>query len=235
MMLRFHTQTSGVTLTAQQPENNVIRVAIQALAAILGGTQSLHTNCKDEAWALPTEEGVRLALRTQQVGAYETGIINTVDPLGGSYCIEALTDKLEAEAEEYIGTIDDLGGMVAAIEQGYVQRQIEQAAYDYGRAVDTGARLLVGVNTLQEAHEREPDVFVLSEETEQKQLKAIRRLKSGRDQAAVRRALSNIEQVARTEENLMPAIIESVRVAATVGEICQRLQTVFGEYEPTVG
>jgi len=150
MMLRFHTQTSGVSLTAQQPENNVVRVAIQALAAVLGGTQSLHTNCRDEAFALPSEESVRLALRTQQVLAYETGVTNTIDPLGGSYCVEALTDRLEAEAEQYITAIDNLGGMVAAIEQGYVQRQIEEAAYAYGRSVETGSRIIVGVNRLRE-------------------------------------------------------------------------------------
>ena len=234
LMLRFHTQTSGVTLTAQQPENNIVRVAVQALAAILGGTQSLHTNCKDEALGLPSEDSVRLALRTQQVLAYETGVTNTIDPLGGSYCIEALTDQLETEAEQYIHTIDDLGGMVAAIEQGYVQRQIEQAAYEYGRTIETGTRLVVGVNTLQEEHEPESEIFVVPEGIEAKQIEEISRAKNSRDNAAVQRNLASLEKVAQTDENLLPAILEAVRAYATVGEICQRLEQVFGEYEPTM-
>lgn len=235
MMLRFHTQTSGVSLTAQQPENNVVRVALQALAAVLGGTQSLHTNCRDEAFALPSEESVRLALRTQQVLAYETGVTNTIDPLGGSYCVEALTDRLEAEAEQYITAIDHLGGMVAAIEQGYVQRQIEQAAYAYGRSVETGSRIIVGVNRLREEHEPEPEVFVVPEDTERKQIEEITRAKRSRDEQTVQRRLDAVERAAHSEENLMPVIMEAVRAYATVGEICQRLQNVFGEYEPAVG
>ena len=234
LMLRFHTQTSGVTLTAQQPENNIVRVAVQSLAAILGGTQSLHTNCKDEALGLPSEDSVRLALRTQQVLAYETGVTNTIDPLGGSYCIEALTDQLETEAEQFIHTIDDLGGMVAAIEQGYVQRQIEQAAYEYGRTIETGTRLVVGVNTLQEEHEPESEIFVVPEGIEAKQIEEISRAKNSRDNAAVQRTLASLEKVAKTDENLLPAILEAVRAYATVGEICQRLEQVFGEYEPTM-
>ena len=234
LMLRFHTQTSGVTLTAQQPENNIVRVAVQSLAAILGGTQSLHTNCKDEALGLPSEDSVRLALRTQQVLAYEAGVTNTIDPLGGSYCIEALTDQLETEAEQYIHTIDDLGGMVAAIEQGYVQRQIEQAAYEYGRTIETGTRLVVGVNTLQEEHEPESEIFVVPEGIEAKQIEEISRAKNSRDNAAVQRNLASLEKVAQTDENLLPAILEAVRAYATVGEICQRLEQVFGEYEPTM-
>ena len=234
LMLRFHTQTSGVTLTAQQPENNIVRVAVQSLAAILGGTQSLHTNCKDEALGLPSEDSVRLALRTQQVLAYETGVTNTIDPLGGSYCIEALTDQLETEAEQYIHTIDDLGGMVAAIEQGYVQRQIEQAAYEYGRTIETGTRLVVGVNTLQEEHEPESEIFVVPEGIEAKQIEEMSRAKNSRDNAAVQRNLASLEKVAQTDENLLPAILEAVRAYATVGEICQRLEQVFGEYEPTM-
>ena len=235
MMLRFHTQTSGVSLTAQQPENNVVRVALQALAAVLGGTQSLHTNCRDEAFALPSEESVRLALRTQQVLAYETGVTNTIDPLGGSYCVEALTDRLEAEAEQYITAIDNLGGMVAAIEQGYVQRQIEEAAYAYGRSVETGSRIIVGVNRLREEHEPEPEVFVVSEDTERKQIEEITRAKKSRDEQTVQRRLDAVERAAHSEDNLMPVIMEAVRAYATVGEICQRLQNVFGEYEPAVG
>jgi len=235
MMLRFHTQTSGVSLTAQQPENNVVRVAIQALAAVLGGTQSLHTNCRDEAFALPSEDSVRLALRTQQILAYEIGVANTTDALAGSYCVEALTDQLEAEAEQYIHTIDELGGMVAAIEQGYVQREIEQAAYAYGRSVETGSRIIVGVNKFREEQEPEPEVFVVPEDTERKQIEELAKAKRTRDEELVQRRLDAVERVAQSEENLMPVIMDAVRAYATVGEICQRLQNVFGEYEPAVG
>ena len=235
MMLRFHTQTSGVSLTAQQPENNVVRVAIQALAAVLGGTQSLHTNCRDEALALPSEESVHLALRTQQILAYETGVTNTIDPLGGSYCVEALTDRLEEEAESYIRAIDDLGGMVAAIEQGYLQRQIDHAAYGYGRSVEDGERIIVGVNKFRENEELEPEVFIVPEETEQKQIDELTRVKKSRDEQTVLRRLDDVERVARIDENLMPVIMNAVRSHATVGEICMRLQTVFGVYEPIIG
>jgi len=235
MMLRFHTQTSGVSLTAQQPENNVVRVAIQALAAVLGGTQSLHTNCRDEAFALPSEDSVRLALRTQQILAYETGVPNTIDALAGSYCVEALTDRLEAEAEQYIHTIDELGGMVAAIEQGYVQREIEQAAYAYGQSVETGSRIIIGVNKFREEHEPEPEVFVVPEDTERKQIEELAKAKRSRDEELVQRRLDAVERTGQSEENLMPVIMDAVRAYATVGEICQRLQNVFGEYEPAVG
>ena len=232
MMLRFHTQTSGVALTAQQPENNVVRVAIQALAAVMGGTQSLHTNCRDEALALPSEESVRLALRTQQVLAYESGAANTIDPLGGSYLIESLTDRLEAEAEQYIRDIEQCGGMVQAIEQGYVQRQIEQAAYEYGQSLETGDRVVVGVNKFREEHEPEPEIFVVPEDTEQKQIEEIRMVKSSRSEQKVQASLDAVERTAQTDDNLMPAILEAVRAYATTGEICQRLEHVFGEYEP---
>ena len=232
MMLRFHTQTSGVALTAQQPENNVVRVAIQALSAILGGTQSLHTNCRDEALALPTEESVRVALRTQQVLAYETGAANTIDPLGGSYLVESLTDRLEAEAEHYLRDIEKCGGMVQAIEEGYVQRQIEEAAYVYGQSVETGARVIVGVNRFRQAEEPGPEIFVVPEETEQKQIEEIRRVKKSRSEQTVQASLEAVERTAKTDDNLMPAILEAVRAYATTGEICQRLEQVFGEYEP---
>ena len=232
MMLRFHTQTSGVTLTAQQPENNVVRVAIQALAAVLGGTQSLHTNCRDEALALPSEDSVRLALRTQQVLAYESGAAHSTDPLGGSYLIESLTDRLEAEAEQYIRDIERYGGMVHAIEQGYVQRQIEEAAYEYGQSVETGARVIVGVNRFRDEHDPEPALFLVPEDTEQKQIDAIRMVKKSRSEQQVRASLDAVERSARTDENLMPAILDAVRAYATTGEICQRLEQVFGEYEP---
>ncbi len=235
MMLRFHTQTGGVTLTAQQPENNVVRVAVQALAAALGGTQSLHTNSRDEALALPTEEAVRLALRTQQIVAHETGVTNTVDPLAGSFFVESLTDRLEAEAEDYIKTIDGLGGMVNAIEQGYVQEQIERAAYALGQAIETGDRVIVGVNKYQEQSEELADIFSVPEEVEKKQIDRLAKTKSGRDAESLRRALSAIEEVARRKENLMPSILTAVRAYASVGEICAALQNVFGEYADTVG
>ena len=234
MMLRFHTQTSGVTLTAQQPENNVVRVAIQALAAVLGGTQSLHTNCRDEALALPSEDSVRLALRTQQVLAYESGAANTIDPLGGSYLIESLTDRLEAEAEQYIRDIEECGGMVQAIEQGYVQRHIEEAAYEYGQSLETGARVIVGVNRFREEHEPEPAIFLVPEDTEQKQIDEIRLVKKSRSEQTVQASLDAVERTAHTDDNLMPVILEAVRAYATTGEICQRLEQVFGEYEPIV-
>ena len=232
MMLRFHTQTSGVALTAQQPENNIVRVALQALAAVLGGTQSLHTNCRDEALALPSENSVRLALRTQQVLAYESGAANTIDPLGGSYLIESLTDRLEAEAEQYIRDIEQCGGMVPAIEQGYVQRQIEQAAYEYGQSLETGERVIVGVNRFREEHEPEPEIFLVPEDTEQKQIEEIKMVKKSRSDQKVQASLDAVERTAHTDDNLMPAILEAVRAYATTGEICQRLEQVFGEYEP---
>jgi len=235
MMLRFHTQTGGVTLTAQQPENNVVRVTIQALAAVLGGTQSLHTNSKDEALALPTEEAVRLALRTQQILAYETGIANTVDPLGGSFFVERLTNDLEIEAEGYISAIDKIGGMVKAIEQGYVQRQIERSAYDIGQAAEKGERTIVGVNKYKEQAEYDADIFSVSEETERRQIEWLAKIKSRRDSQSVQRALIAIEGAARGEENLMPSILEAVRAYASVGEICATLQNVFGEYTEDLG
>lgn len=235
MMLRFHTQTSGMALTAQQPDNNVVRVAIQALAAILGGTQSLHTNCWDEALALPSEESVRLALRTQQVLAYESGAANTIDPLGGSYLIETLTDRLEAEAEQYIRDIEHCGGMVQAIEQGYVQRQIEQAAYEYGQSLESNARVIVGVNKFREEHETEPETFIVPEDTEQKQIEEIRMVKRSRSEEKVQASLGAIERAAQADDNLMPVILDAVRAYATTGEICQRLENVFGVYEPILG
>ena len=235
MMLRFHTQTSGVALTAQQPDNNVVRVAIQALAAILGGTQSLHTNCWDEALALPSEESVRLALRTQQVLAYESGAANTIDPLAGSYLVETLTDRLEAEAEQYIRDIEQCGGMVQAIEQGYVQRQIEQAAYEYGQSLETGARVIVGVNKFRQEQEPEPEIFLVPEDTEQKQIEEIKKVKRNRSEQKVQASLEAIERAAQSDDNLMPAILDVVRAYATTGEICQRLENVFGVYEPMLG
>jgi methylmalonyl-CoA mutase N-terminal domain/subunit len=236
MMLRFHAQTDGVTLTAQQPDNNIVRVAVQALAAVLGGAQSLHTNSKDEALSLPTEDTARLAVRTQQVLAYESGVANTVDPLGGSYVVETSTDRLEAEAEEYIQEIDELGGMVAAIEQGYVQRKIEEAAYEYGQSIENGERVIVGVNAFQHPDEmREYDVFTVAKDTERTQLQALKTIKAQRDEYKIRRTLDAVEEAARGSDNLMPLILNAVRAYASVGEICHALQNVFGEYREAYG
>ena len=236
-MLRFHTQTGGVTLTAQQPENNVVRVALQALAAVLGGTQSLHTNSRDEALALPSEESVTVALRTQQILAFESGVTNTVDPLGGSYCVERLTDRLEEEALAYIRTIDQLGGVVAAIEQGYVQRQIEEAAYAYGQAIERGERVVVGVNRFQSEEQTPMELLRVEESVARGQIARLERVRAERDAAKVRAALAAIKERAgagsggaRRERNLMPAILDAVRAYASVGEICRVLRGAFGEY-----
>ncbi|MCX6739109.1 MAG: methylmalonyl-CoA mutase family protein [Candidatus Parcubacteria bacterium] len=230
MMLRFHTQTGGVTLTAQQSDNNVVRVAIQALAAVLGGTQSLHTNSKDEALALPTEETVRLSLRTQQIIALESGVTNTIDPLGGSYYVEELTDRIEAEAEKYIKIIDDLGGMVAAIEQGYVHQEIEHAAYVYGKSIESGERAIVGVNKFAEEKNPKVEIFSVSKGIEKKQVDSLAQVKKERDHKKVAGILSLVEKTARGTENLMPVILDAVRAEASLGEICSALQKVFGEY-----
>jgi len=230
MMLRFHTQTGGVTLTAQQPDNNIVRVAIQALAAVLGGTQSLHTNSKDEALALPTEDTVRLSLRTQQIIALESGVVNTIDPLGGSYYLEELTDRLEKEAEKYIKIIDELGGMVAAIEQGYVHREIEHSAYLYGKSIESGERAMVGVNKFAEEKSLKVPLFSVPEGVEKKQTTSLSAIKTGRDHKKVAEVLALIEKTARGKENLMPIIIAAVRAEASLGEICHALQNVFGEY-----
>ena len=230
-MLRFHTQTGGVTLTAQQPDNNVVRVTLQALAAVLGGTQSLHTNSKDEALALPSEESVTLALRTQQIIAEESGVANTIDPLAGSYFLEQLTDELEQEAERLIGRVDEMGGMVTAIEQGWVQRQIEQAAYEYGQSIERGERVAVGVNKYQSKDQPHVDLFEVPEETARRQVEKTKKVRAEREEARVTAALDEVERVAQDDKtNMMPALIEAVRAYATIGEICQRLQNVFGEY-----
>ncbi|MFW6033444.1 MAG: acyl-CoA mutase large subunit family protein, partial [Phycisphaeraceae bacterium] len=233
-MLRFHTQTGGVTLTAQQPDNNIVRVAIQALAAVLGGTQSLHTNSKDEALALPTEESVRIALRTQQIIAEESGVASTVDPFGGSFAVEQLTDKLEAEAQAYIDEIEEMGGMVSAIERGWVQRQIEQSAYRYGQSVEKGERIIVGVNKYQIDEETDAELFRVSEEVAQRQKNKTQQVRADRDQAKVDAALAAVTEAAKGSGNLMPPILEAVRQYASVGEICAALQDVFGEYTETL-
>ncbi len=232
-MLRFHTQTGGVTLTAQQPDNNIVRVAIQTLAAVLGGTQSLHTNSKDEALALPTEDSVRVALRTQQIVAHESGVTHTIDPLGGSYYVEQLTNAIESQAQAYIDKIDELGGMVAAIEQGYVQREIEGSAYTYGQSIEKGERIIVGVNRFQVDQEPGCEIFTVPQETARKQVEKLRQVKAQRDNAKVQAALAAVEKTAAGHENLMPAILDAVRQYASISEICAALQKVFGEYTET--
>ncbi len=228
-MLRFHTQTAGGSLTAQQPYNNVVRTAYEALAAVLGGTQSLHTNSADEVLALPSEEAVTIALRTQQILAEETGVINTIDPLGGSYFVEALTDKLEQEAMRYIGEIEGMGGMLAAIEKGYPQREIADAAYRFQQHIDTKKRTLVGVNKYVTDH---PPVGILKidPEVERKQVARLQEVKQTRDNKEVEERLEELRHAAEGQENLMPYIIECVRGYATIQEICDVLREVFGTY-----
>jgi len=230
MMLRFHTQTAGCSLTAQQPENNIIRVAYQALAAVLGGTQSLHTNSMDEALALPTEKAVRIALRTQQLIAYESGVAETIDPLAGSYYVENLTNRIEAEAQDYIDKIDQLGGATAAIEAGFIQREIQGSAYRYQRAIEDGRRIVVGVNKFELAEEPFKDLLRVDPKVGQEQARALAKLKSERDNQAVASALAELKRAAQGQDNLMPPIIGAVRVYATLGEICDTLREVFGEY-----
>ncbi|OYT72773.1 MAG: methylmalonyl-CoA mutase [Chloracidobacterium sp. CP2_5A] len=232
--LRFHTQTAGSTLTAQQPEVNVVRTTIQALAAVMGGTQSLHTNGKDEALGLPTEESARIALRTQQVIAYESGVADVADPLGGSYFIEALTDELERRAAAYIAKIDALGGMLAAIEQGFPQREIQQAAFDYQRAVERNEVVVVGVNRFQIAEDQPIPIQRIDPDIERAQVERLRAMRERRDAVAWAAALDALEAAARGADNLMPRILNAVESYATVGEISDRLRRVFGEYQETV-
>jgi methylmalonyl-CoA mutase N-terminal domain/subunit len=229
-LLRFHTQTAGSTLTAQQPEVNVVRVTIQALAAVCGGTQSLHTNAKDEALALPTQESARLALRTQQVIAYESGLADVVDPLGGAYVVEAWTDRLEAQAQEYIQRIEAVGGALAASEQGFMQREIQEAAYQAQKAVERGEQVVVGVNRFVEKEESPPAVFRVDEQAQQEQIRRLQGVKASRNQEKVVQALTQLEKAARGQENLMPFILQAVEAYATVGEIAGVLASVFGEH-----
>ncbi|HZS08582.1 MAG TPA: methylmalonyl-CoA mutase family protein [Blastocatellia bacterium] len=230
MMLRFHTQTAGSTLTAQQPEVNVIRTTIQALAAVLGGTQSLHTNGMDEALSLPTEEAARIALRTQQVIAHESGVADTADPLAGSYAIEYLTNEIEGRAAAYIRRIDEMGGMLAAIEAGWVQREIERAAYDYQRAVEAGTEVVVGVNRFQIKEETPIPTLRIDPAGEEAQKERVRKVRAERNQSAAKAALNEVEKAARSGENLMPRIIVAVEACATLGEISDQMRKVFGEY-----
>jgi methylmalonyl-CoA mutase N-terminal domain/subunit len=234
MMLRFHTQTAGSTLTAQQPENNIVRTTIEALSAILGGTQSLHTNGFDEALALPTEQAARIALRTQQILAHESGVPDVADPLGGSYYIEALTDKLEAEAETLFARIDQLGGTLCAVESGWVQQQIQAAAYSWQRKVDSAETILVGVNKFQSEEHSAPKIERLNPDLERRQVERLRALRLRRDPQPCKDALGQLSRAARSEDNLMPHIVEAVEALATVGEIADALRSVFGEYRESV-
>src|SRR5262249_29667397 len=229
-MLRFHTQTAGVSLTAQQPYNNVVRTALQALAGVLGGTQSLHTNSLDEALALPTEEAVTIALRTQQVIAHESGVVNTADPLGGSYFVERLTSQIEAEALEYFRKIDALGGMVAAVERGFPQREIQEAAFQFQKAVERKEKVIVGVNDYVMEESPFPILYI-DESVAEAQTAGVARLKSTRDNARVEACLRELQQVARGTGNVMDPILECARAYATLGEMCDALREVWGEYQ----
>jgi methylmalonyl-CoA mutase N-terminal domain/subunit len=231
MMLRFHTQTAGVTLTAQQPMNNIVRVTIQALAAVLGGTQSLHTNSMDEALALPTEEAVQVALRTQQIIAYESGIADAVDPLAGSYYVENLTDEIESRVRDYLVRIDDMGGALAGIEAGYIQREIQESAYRHQRAVEAQERTVVGVNRFQAADDYVPNILRVDESVRKAQVERLKQLRDRRDNDAVEHILVTLQSAAREEKNLMPYILQAVEAYATTGEICNALRRVYGEYQ----
>jgi methylmalonyl-CoA mutase N-terminal domain/subunit len=233
-MLRFHTQTAGCTLTAQQPHNNIVRVGWQALAAVLGGTQSLHTNSMDEALALPSEQSVQIALRTQQLIAYESGAADTADPLGGSYYIEALTDEIEKRASDYIAKIDQLGGSVAAIEKGYIQQEIQESAYRYQKEIEAGDRVMVGVNMFQTKEPPPKGLLKVDPKVRETQLKRLAQLRTSRDGQRVETSLAGLKKVAEGDGNLMVPILDCVRTHCTLGEICDVLRGVFGEYEPTV-
>jgi methylmalonyl-CoA mutase N-terminal domain/subunit len=229
--MRFHTQTAGCTLTAQQPDNNVVRVTLQALQAVLGGTQSLHTNSRDEALSLPTEQSVQIALRTQQIIAHETGVGDTIDPLAGSYYVESLTDETERRAQEYIEKIDLMGGAIAAIEAGFMQREIHDSAYEYQRRVDAGKRVVVGVNMFAEKEDRKFDYLRVNPDLEKEQVAQLKKLREKRDHGLWKEAMRNLRMAAQDEANLMPLIINAVKAYATVGEICGVLRQVWGEYK----
>jgi len=230
LMCRFHTQTAGVSLTAQQPYNNVVRTALQALAAVLGGTQSLHTNSLDEALALPTEEAVTIALRTQQIIAHESGVVNTADPLGGSYFVEKLTNDIEAEALEYFRKIDALGGMVAAVEKGFPQREIQEAAFQFQKAVERKDKIIVGVNDY-EMDEKPFSILYIDESVAEEQTARVAAMRATRDNEKVRAALASLKETARGTGNIMYPILDASRAYATLGEMCDALRDVWGEYE----
>jgi len=235
MWLRFHTQTSGVALTAQQPENNIIRVTIQALAAVLGGTQSLHTNSMDEAWALPSEKAVRIALRTQQIIAHESGVANVVDPLAGSYYVEWLTDKMEEEAMKYIDKIDNMGGMIEAVKKGFPQREIAESSYRFQKEVEEKKRIIVGVNEyIDEEEKLEIPLLRVDPEVVRVQLARLKRVKESRDNERVKRLLGELKRAAERNENVMPYVLNAVRAYATLGEIMGVLKEVYGEYQELI-
>ena len=232
LMVRFHTQTAGCTLTARQPMNNIVRVAFQALAAVLGGTQSLHTNSMDEALCLPSEQAVQIALRTQQLIAYETGVTDTVDPLGGAYFLEALTRQVCERAEDYIRKIDRMGGAAAAIEQGFVQREIQDSAYRYQKEIESNERIVVGLNRFQMEEEKPSNLLRVDPGVRIVQTERLKKLKEERDNESVRRSLARLKEAAGGADNLMPPILDAVKAYATLGEICDSLREVFGEYRP---
>jgi methylmalonyl-CoA mutase, N-terminal domain len=234
MMLRFHSQTAGSTLTAQQVDNNIVRTTIQALAAVFGGTQSLHTNSKDEALALPTEQAARTALRTQQIIAYESGVANTIDPLAGSYYVEAMTDQIEKEAEDYINKIDAMGGMIEAIETGYVQMEIQKAAYKFEKEMENGNKIVVGINKFQSDEDEELELLKINMNVQEEQIKFLNKIKNERNLQKVNTALSDLKKAAASNDNLIPFIVEAVKAYASVGEICNIMREVFGEYKEQV-
>jgi methylmalonyl-CoA mutase N-terminal domain/subunit len=234
MMLRFHTQTAGSTLTAQQVDNNIVRVTIQTLAAVLGGTQSLHTNSRDEALALPTEESVRIALRTQQIVAEESGVTNTIDPLAGSYYIEAMTDLIEKDAQEYIAKIDSMGGMTEAIDAGFVQKEIQNSAYKYEMEIEENERIIVGVNKYQIQEPEHKDLLKIDMKVQEDQIKFLKKIRSERNNDEVKEKLSALKKAAEGDDNLMPFIVDAVRVYSSIGEICNTMRSVFGEYREHV-
>jgi methylmalonyl-CoA mutase N-terminal domain/subunit len=231
--LRFHTQTAGCSLTAPQPENNIVRTAIQALAAVLGGTQSLHTNSMDEALALPSEKAVRVALRTQQIVAHESGVTNTIDPLAGSYFVESMTNRMEAKAYDYFHKIEALGGVIPAIEAGFFQRELAEAAFRYQREIDTHQRVIVGVNDYTTDEPLTIPLLEMDPEGERRQIERLNRVRRERDNQAVEERLSALEDAARSEDNLMYPILDAVRAYATLGEIMDVFRQVFGEYRET--
>jgi methylmalonyl-CoA mutase N-terminal domain/subunit len=233
MMLRFHTQTGGVTLTAQQPENNIVRVTLQALAAALGGTQSLHTNGFDEALGLPTQQAAKVALRTQQIIGFESGIADTVDPLAGSWFVESLTDEVEKNAWEYLERIDAMGGAVDAIEAQFMQQEIEQAAYAFAKDVDAGEKIIVGVNRFVDEELEPTEVFPIDPELQRSQVARVKRVREERDQSAVDAALADVESAARGTQNLLVPMKIALARMATLGEVSDVLRGVFGEFHPT--
>jgi methylmalonyl-CoA mutase N-terminal domain/subunit len=230
--LRTHVQTGGATLTAQQPENNIVRASLQALASVLGGVQSMALSCYDEALAIPTEEAQRIAVRTQQIIAHETGVTDTVDPLGGSYYVETLTNQIEVKAQEYIDRVEDMGGAVAAIESGYMQAEIQEAAVRQQQDIESGQRVVVGVNRFRSQEEPEPVIFRVNTELARNQIERLRRVRAQRDTAAVKSSLAQLRQAASGDANLMPSILDAVRAYATLGEICGELRSAWGEYRP---